>query len=565
MPPTMDEARSALARYFGYDEFRAGQVDVVASVLSGRDTLGVLPTGGGKSLCYQVPALVLPGMTIVISPLISLMKDQVDRLVAKGIAASLLNSTLAPADVAERMERITRGGVKLLYVAPERFESPDLGRALSGCEVSLLAVDEAHCISEWGHDFRPSFRRIAGVNRRLGRKPVVALTATATPAVREDIGRQLELRTLRVIVSGFDRENLSYEVRHCRTDDEKHAALLAVLRSRPRPAIVYAATRATVERVARRLGRAGLPALPYHGGLGSEHRHETQERFMRGAVDIIVATNAFGMGIDKPDVRLVVHFAMPGTLEAYYQEAGRAGRDGRPGHCLLLCGADDHLTHEWFLAGMYPERAVVQCVWDRLCATHVSGEVRSLPTDRAEQAAVRLLQSAGALTARPRSRQRYWVRLLATPTRIARELASGSDERALLRAMWRSVGAALEEGTVIDFSTLRRVAKRSRTIREAAERLRASQFIDLGQLGTGIFLTRPDAPLDTLRIDWESLERRRAAEQGKLRMMRAYTTTPNCRRAFVLRYFGDRSSKASCGGCDNCLQRSRGFTLFRHG
>ena len=298
----MELARETLRRHFGYDDFRPGQIDVVAAVLDGRDTLGVLPTGGGKSLCYQVPALVLPSLTVVISPLISLMKDQVDRLVAHGVAATLLNSTLGGGEVSSRLALVAQGKIKLLYVAPERFEAEDVRHCVRRSGISLLAVDEAHCVSEWGHDFRPSFRRIAQMSDTLGRPQLVALTATATPAVRRDIAEQLRMRRPRVIVSGFDRANLDYSVQSCRTDTDKDRALLHTVKSQPRPAIVYASTRTSVERIAKQLTRAGsqLRALPYHAGLDDGERHATQEAFMKGQCNSIVATNAFGMGSTNP-------------------------------------------------------------------------------------------------------------------------------------------------------------------------------------------------------------------------------------------------------------------------
>src|SRR5687767_11802113 len=282
--PTMEDARAALKQYFGYDDFRRGQVDVVASVLSGRETLGVLPTGGGKSLCYQVPALVLPGMTVVISPLISLMKDQVDRLERLGIAAAFLNSTLDARTVASRMERALRGELALLYVAPERFEAADLRRCLALCKLSLLAVDEAHCISEWGHEFRPSFRRIGEHARRFHGLQVVALTATATPPVRRDIVAQLGMRAPRIVVGGFDRPNLSYAVRECRTEDARRAALVESLRGEPGMAVVYASTRADVASIVRTLTGARVRAAAYHGGLPAAKRFDAQEAFMHERV-----------------------------------------------------------------------------------------------------------------------------------------------------------------------------------------------------------------------------------------------------------------------------------------
>ena len=539
--PTLDDARAVLKRCFGYDDFRRGQVDVVASVLAGRETLGVLPTGGGKSLCYQVPALVFPGMTVVISPLISLMKDQVDRLDRLGVAAAFVNSTLEPRDVASRLDRARRGALKLLYVAPERFEAADLGRCLAHCRVSLLAVDEAHCISEWGHEFRPSFRRIARVADALRIPSRMALTATATPLVRRDIVAQLRMRRPNVIVAGFDRANLSYAVRRCADDDAKQRLLIATLRSHDAPAIVYASTRATVERVARRVARSGIATLPYHGGLTDDHRQEVQERFMAGAVECLVATNAFGMGIDKPDVRLVVHFAMPGTLEAYYQEAGRAGRDGRPGRCELLHAPEDRSTHEFFIARTFPRRRDVERAYEDARRAQVGGAMAGL-----DPAIAQFLESAGAVARPAPSRRHARVRLLATPARIGRAYGPATAERRLLRDLWRRTGGAIQDGAPVHLS-----AAEMASSKPVLTRLQERQFIHVDVGDDGLRLTDPRFPLDHFAIDWASVERRAASERAKLDAMEGYVLTRECRRAFVLRYFGE-SASAPCNGCDSC-------------
>lgn len=537
----MEDARAALKRHFGYDDFRRGQVDVVASVLAGRETLGVLPTGGGKSLCYQVPALVFPGLTVVISPLISLMKDQVDRLQRLGIAATFLNSTLATREVASRLDCARRGQLKLLYVAPERFEAADLGRCLAQCRLSLLAVDEAHCISEWGHEFRPSFRRIARVADELRIPLRMALTATATPVVRRDIVTQLRMRQPHVIVAGFDRANLSYAVRECADGVAKERLLIATLRSHATPAIVYASTRATVERVSRRVARAGIRTLPYHGGLTDDHRQEVQERFMAGDVDCLVATNAFGMGIDKPDVRLVIHFAMPGTLEAYYQEAGRAGRDGNPGRCVLLYAPDDRSTHEFFIARMFPQRRHVERAYEDARRSHADGVI-----GRLDPAVEHFLEAAGAVVRPAPARRSARIRLLATPARIGRDYEPASAERRLLRDLWRRTGGAIQDGAVVDLS-----GPEAASAKPLLARLQERQFIHV-DVGDGrLRLSDADATLERFGIDWAAVERRAASERAKLDAMEGYVHTAECRRAFVLRYFGE-SAGARCNGCDNC-------------
>jgi ATP-dependent DNA helicase RecQ len=337
----------ALKHNFGFSEFRPLQEAIVTDVLAGRDVFALLPTGGGKSLCYQLPALLSDGLTVVISPLIALMKDQVDGLTTAGIPATFLNSSIRPDDVRERMDGLDAGAYRLLYVAPERLTIPGFTDDLERWNVARFAVDEAHCISEWGHDFRPEYRRIAELRRRFPALPFIALTATATDRVRDDILERLALRDPKVYVASFNRPNLTY----CVTPKNKAAeSLVAWIAARPDEAgIVYAQSRASAESLAERLTKAGIAALPYHAGLDARVRSRHQEKFIRDDVRVICATVAFGMGIDKSNVRFVVHYDIPKNIEGYYQETGRAGRDGLPAECLLYFSHADVNKYERFI------------------------------------------------------------------------------------------------------------------------------------------------------------------------------------------------------------------------
>ncbi len=566
--PRLDEARALLRGTFGYDDFRAGQANAVSAILGGRDTLVILPTGGGKSLCFQVPALVLDGLTVVISPLISLMKDQVDALAARGLPATYINSTLSPSEVSERMSRVQRGEVKLLYLAPERFDLGRMAERLRAVGVTLLAVDEAHCISEWGHDFRPSYLRVKDVRQQLGAPPTVALTATATPEVREDIVRQLALDDPEIVITGFDRTNLSYHVIPTRNDAAKDETMVGLVRGQAEGvAIVYASTRKTVERIAGVLQRAKVPAVAYHAGLDDAHRAEVQDAFMSGRVRVIVATNAFGMGIDKPDVRLVIHHAIPGTLEAYYQEAGRAGRDRQPATAILLHAFPDRFTHEFFINGALPARATVEAVYaaaQRLAggdglltasAAELAATAKGKVSDREAESALRILARGGALAVADASRTHAHVRLLATPERIRRELpeAEYGLELALLRSLWKRARGGLHTGIVADLDALPPGLGGPMGASGLLDALQGRQFLVWHRLGEGITLTDPSRAIDGWPVDWAALDRRRRGELRKLEMVQKYAYTDQCRRAFVLRYFGDPAARPRCDNCDNCL------------
>jgi ATP-dependent DNA helicase RecQ len=344
----LDNAKILLKKYYGYDSFREGQEKVISSILEGKDTFAIMPTGAGKSICYQIPALLMKGITIVISPLISLMKDQVDALSDIGINATFINSSLDQYEVQERLLMAVSGHTKLLYVAPERLESESFCALLKTLDISMIAIDECHCVSQWGHDFRPSYRSIAPLIDRLVDRPVVsAFTATATSDVKEDVVRLLGLKRSNVYTTGFDRENLFFSV--IRGENKKDYLLKYLENNKDQVGIIYAGTRKEVDNIHETLAKKGYSIGKYHAGMNDQDRSKAQEDFLYDNVNIIVATNAFGMGIDKSNVRYVIHYTIPKNMEAYYQEAGRAGRDGENSECILLFGAQDIILQKFLI------------------------------------------------------------------------------------------------------------------------------------------------------------------------------------------------------------------------
>ncbi|MGB8509683.1 MAG: RecQ family ATP-dependent DNA helicase [Pyrinomonadaceae bacterium] len=572
-----EAALSALREHFGFGDFRAGQREVIEAILEGRDTVVVMPTGGGKSLCYQLPAMMKDGVTVVVSPLIALMKDQVDALQARGLPATFINSSVDFEEQKERIRGVRRGDYKLLYVAPERFRSAHFVETLQSTKISLFAVDEAHCISSWGHDFRPDYLRLKTFLQQIGHPQTVALTATATPHVREDIIEQLHLREPRAFVSGFDRPNLSIYVAHTQRDREKITRIRALAdQYKGQSGIIYTSTRKSVEQVTQRLREAKLSVVGYHAGMDEVTRASAQNDFMAGRTQMIVATNAFGMGIDKAAIRFVAHYHLPGSIEAYYQEIGRAGRDGLPATCVLLFNYADKRTQDYFIEGSYPPPELIAKVYEALVATgqgRIELSTREIAAracvrnEMAVQSALITLEKAGHIERGATGEHRAVLRLL-VPPHEARESVKTRRSAGMKGVLFGLLGGyELTQRNEIELD----VAEFSATLdmELTAARRALSSLAEAGLVSyqparrTRGLVMLDEGPVSRLRIRPEELARRAALEQRKLREMISFCYIENCYRAFILDYFGDRSHVANCGTCGNCQSaHAHGGTRF---
>lgn len=468
------EPLNALKKYFSYDRFRHPQEQVVESILKGWDTLVIMPTGGGKSLCYQLPAMLLPGVTVVVSPLIALMKDQVDALRVRKLPAALINSSQSWPEQRDTLDAVRRGEVRLLYVSPERFQAQSFMAVLSTVKIAMMAIDEAHCISQWGHDFRPDYLRLGRVLDSLGRPLCAAFTATATPDVREDIVRQLGLRKPTTFIAGFARPNLAFNVVRVERMIEKERRLRDLIRAE-RNGIVYCATRKSVEQVSAGLRQDGIAHTVYHGGLNASQREEAQNAFVNKIVPVAVATNAFGMGIDRDDLRFICHYEMPGSIEAYYQEAGRAGRDGLPARCEFYFLYADKRIQEFFIDGANPDLALVRQVYATLR---------------------RLADHEGTVLA------------------SVDDLTAGLPGRINPMAVSTALGVLRREGLV-------------------------DRFDLPGSTMRGTRLLQPEVGPEKVVLPPGLLEEKRSRDEARLKAVIQYAYAHECRQQWILRYFGE--------------------------
>lgn len=568
---TIDQA---LGR-FGLNSFRPGQREVIEAITSGSDCLCVMPTGGGKSLCYQLPSLVRPGLTIVVSPLIALMKDQVDSLCRNGIPATLINSTLNQSEQQARLIDVASGKFQLVYVAPERLRSPRFLEAIRATPIQLLAIDEAHCISQWGHDFRPDYTRIGQFREWLGGVQTVALTATATPRVRQDIMEVLRLKKPKQFMSGFARPNLHFGVVQCPSDNHKEVEVEQFLRSSPGSGIIYCATRKRCEELGQWISsNLRLSVGVYHAGLQLDQRRVIQERFMSNQLQLIVATNAFGMGIDKPDLRFVLHYNMPGSLEAYYQEAGRAGRDSKDSVCVMLYSMSDRYIQEFFIENNYPSREVIQQVYQFMLTIEEDPIELTLEAIRDQMGAdvtAEAIGSALGMLARTRVLERLeaggglaMVRIDSDlPTLVDMFPAEAKVRRIVLREVEKLVGDRRFEDVYFQLQWLLQQCKLEReSVLRALREIAKLPDVDYVPpfRGRAVHFRQRDIPFDDLGIDFEAYHARMDAEYERLDQVIQYAQSPTCRQLSILHYFGDRDARP-CQQCDRC-HRKPGWPVF---
>ncbi len=560
--------------HFNYDNFRSGQEKAIDSILEKKDTVVVLPTGGGKSMIYQLPALVLDGVTLVVSPLIALMKDQVDSLDSVGIPATFINSSLNPKEIDNRLSKMKQGYYRLIYIAPERFYNHSFMQELSKIKVALFAIDEAHCISQWGHDFRPSYLRLKEVIKQVHNPPVLALTATATIEVRQDIIKQLDLKHVDLIVSGFSRPNLHFAA-VLASGGQKVSKILDLFKdSDLGSGIIYVGTRSKAEEIVSYLNEHNIKAVEYHAGLDNDSRSWVQEQFMKNEAQVVVATNAFGLGINKKDIRFVIHYDLPGTIEAYYQEAGRAGRDGKDSFCLLFYSPSDRYLQEFFIQGDNPGEETIMNVYrvllemdekkdyqqNSLLFTY-SEIIRSLETSVPEMAigtCLKILEKENYIS-RPNERKAnaYLKRNISLNV-VRNSIGSrAKNQKKILDIIEEKLDEKISQGWQFSLDEAAVIFKMEKnSFLRAVKSLAEKNLLEFRPpfRGTEIKITKRVEPEEILP-DLEKLKDKAKRAYEKLDNMENYVYSNKCRQVYILNYFGEDNNKA-CGVCDNCLNKN---------
>ena len=555
-----------LKKYFGYDEFRKGQEEIIESVLNKNDTLVVMPTGGGKSLCFQLPALLMKGTAIVISPLIALMKDQYDSLEKNNFPATYINSSLSFEESSERINRALNGKYKLIYIAPERLSNEYFIKTLSKLTVSFLAIDEAHCISEWGHDFRPAYLNIKNALQNISISHTVALTATATPDVQDDIVNSLGMKNPKLLIKGFDRENLTYIAENTVKKIERITKIIS--KTKKGSTIIYCGSRKKTEEIFKGLSEENIFATFYHAGMTNEERKINQNKFINSEVNAIVATNAFGMGIDKSDVRNVIHTDFTGSIEAYYQEAGRAGRDGLPSNCYLLYNFGDKRLQEFFINCTFPQKNEFNKIYDYLFSKNKNiilensvkiGNVLGIPAFRVDTILnhferLNLIERVGnSINAK--------FKFCYEKNDLVNFMNNTNEKnRKVLDALVRSFSEeALYHFVNIDVkSIILKYDLKQKTFDNAMNNLVKLDVVEYQEEipADSILILESKKKFDTVGIDFEKLEKRKLNATQKLEKVIEYATTNKCKRNFILDYFADVSYKGTCEKCSACAGRS---------
>lgn len=559
------QAYEILQRHFGYNNFRFNQLEIILSILSGNDTLAILPTGGGKSICYQIPSLILEGTTLVVSPLISLMKDQVDSLLSRNIPSTFINSTLVESELLHRLNSMVAGQYKLVYIAPERLGSNLFLDYISRCNISLLAVDEAHCISEWGHDFRPSYRKISKLFDYIPRTTISAFTATATPEVRNDIVQSLSMKHPNIFVGGFERPNIAISISY---PNNKTKAILDILHKyRNEPTIIYVGTRKATIELSTFFESKGFKAVPYNGAMPSEERKEVQDKFISGEANIIVATSAFGMGIDKPDIRCVVHSYLPLSLEAYYQEIGRAGRGGKPSEAILFYSPEENNLANYFLSNLVPNSNDINKFFSFLNLSMKKEKSNFIKGDYEFFSRTLNISRSNLVILFRYLERKNIIKFYDNTTIYEIQLTEfGETIRSILnfldidrKKIYNKLLDLAEDNTNlnINIDTKRLTNDLEITHDQLITHLNSLQNNNLIQINQKSILSGIKVLVDVFNenilIETNAeMQKQRNFQTKKYLTFLEFLKTPRCKSLFILNYFGENHPK-TCGICDSCL------------